>query len=212
MDDDYAGDDQTLLWSKSKSKITGSMMDAVAGIGWKAGNTFTPMVGGFYSRKSLKMKNPIQTASSAGNNETFIAKQTLFSGLIPPPPVLGAVTQTTAPTYTIDIFGPWVGGEMDLKLSNSFHILGELRTLYFWYKAEGKWPLFNYKDDAKGYGFVGSIGIEYPFTPKASMTAKIGGSYLKIDNGKYRQENATLPKFHGLVKNLSVSLGAHIKL
>lgn len=207
MDDDYGGNGRTLLWSQSKSKISGSLMDGFLGLGWRVSVAFTPMIGGFYSQQSLTMTETTQIKSSQANLNTFRSK---YPSLPVPQsvPAVGAKF-SHKPTYKATMFGPWVGGDMNMQISQGLSLVGDLRLMYAFYKAEGKWPTYTYKDTAKGYGAQAALGVGYDATQSLSLNLKIGGRYMVLNRGDVKIGSQVLKNyFRGATsKSVMLSLG-----
>lgn len=215
IDNDYAGKNETLIWSQSQGPIKGSMIDLFIGAGYKMGKVFTPMLGMFYLKKDYEAHDLKQTISNQLNYQTVRTKlgAAVVGGA---PPAVGTTFPGKMAVYSLTFMGPWLGAKVEVDLSKEFTLMGDLKGLYGWYKGKGHWIQANkhFEDIAMGYGATANLGMSYDFTPSFGIVAKVGVTYFKIQRGDVKQPTSTLKNYFIGAKDLAFqgTLGVNLKL
>lgn len=215
IDNDYAGKNETLIWSQSQGPIKGSMIDLFIGAGYEMGKVFTPMLGMFYLKKDYETHDLKQTISSQINYQA--ARTKLGSAVVGgAPPAVGTTFPGKMTVYSLTFMGPWLGAKLEVDVSKEFTLMGDLKGLYGWYKGKGHWILANkrFEDIAMGYGVTANLGMSYDFTPSFGLVVKVGATYFKIKRGDVKQASGTLKDYFIGAKDLAFqgTLGVNLKL
>tara|TARA_B000000565_G_scaffold255597_1_gene236714 strand:+ start:12536 stop:13462 length:927 start_codon:yes stop_codon:yes gene_type:complete len=211
IDRDYGGNNKTLLWSESETKVVGSAMDGSAGASFMDMGGFRALAGGFYLSREYEMKDLVQLQSNLAN---FNALPANVRNSVAPPLAVGATLNGKRGKYNVKIYGPWIGGDMNLEIGSGVKGQGLLKLMYGWYRAKGTWPDHSFKDSSKAYGGEATAGITAQLTQKFNVSADVGIKYFKVKNGslKIAQSNVFDAFRGGSFKSYSVSLGGNVKL
>ncbi|MDY7030391.1 MAG: TonB-dependent receptor [Thermodesulfobacteriota bacterium] len=181
QDSDYDGNDRTLEWSRSNNDSDdGDTKDFSLGMGLRFFHvwdklTLTPLVGYSYHEQNLTVTNGLQTIS------------TRFPA-IPLGPFPGLNS-----TYETQWKGPWVGVDLDYRLTRNFHFAVTLEYHWAEYEAEANWNLRtdlahpkSFEHRADGNGMVISLYFEYAFTKRLSIDTILDFQDWKTETGVHR--------------------------
>ena len=211
IDRDYAGNDKTLQWSESETKVVGSAMDGSVGAALLDMGGFRGLAGGFYLSREYEMKDLVQLQSSVANYNQLPQD---IRNIVAQPLAAGQTISGKRGKYNMKIYGPWIGGDMNLEISNGIKGQGLLKLMYGWYRAKGTWPDHSFKDSSKAYGGEATVGMSAQLTKKFNVSADVGIKYFKIKNGSVKVAETRVADFFrgGSFKSYSVSLGGNVKL
>jgi|AntRauTorcE11897_2_1112592.scaffolds.fasta_scaffold18862_2 hypothetical protein len=207
VDRDYSGSNKTLMWSESQSKVVGSALDGSVGAAFLDVDQFRALAGAFYTSRDYEMRDTKQTVSSQANYNIFPNDGANV-------PAVGTIYSGKRGTYKMKIYGPWVGGDMNLEISSSVKGQGLLKLMYGWFKGNGKWPSHSFRDSSNTYGGEAKVGVTAQLTQTFNMSADIGMKYFKIKRGSAKTNQQTLGDYFrgGTFKSYSAALGGTVKL
>lgn len=206
-DIDYLEDERKNPFSYSKSKADkGELFDLSLGVGIQL-NFFqdilsvTPLLGCALNEQHLRMYH--------GKMEID-----LFD-----PDDEGSPLRGLHNHYRARWFGPWIGLDFKLALTNSFDLFATYESHWVQFNGSGHWNLrTDFKDDFKhighGHGTLFSAGGKYNFCYGMTVGAFFQYQFLKIHNGRdrtYFHDSESSSKLNQ-VKWQSVSLIATLGL
>lgn len=159
-DSDYAGDNRTLEWSRSRNDASaGYTADVSGALGWRfepAGAwSFVPLAGYAWHRQFLRMRNGYQVVS----------KVVTINGVTYQAPPLGPFTGLDS-RYIANWHGPWLGVELDW---HGAAWQARMTGRYEWnrYRGEANWNLrqdlahpLSFLHRARGHGWHFQARVE----------------------------------------------------
>ena len=207
IDRDYAGNDKTLLWSETVGQITGKALDGSLAVALLKEGGFRALVGGIYTKRDYEMRESRQTQSTPANYLILDPANTN------PPGAVGTVYAGKNGTYTFQIYGPWVGGDMKLNVMKDVTIRAMVKAVYGFYRAKGVWPSKSFEDKSKAYGGQGKLGFDLSVIDGMDMFIDLGLKYYKVKRGSVKTKSGTSIDFFrgGVFKSYSASVGGNIK-
>lgn len=192
-DSDYAGNDKTLEFSRSKAKSDkGEVFDFSGGIGYQfhLGDwfclcdtdwTFTPLLGYSYHEQHLRDYDGVQLINSAFNE---------FGEEVPAGP-LGPFPGLHS-NYRAKWRGPWVGFDTCYPISCDWKVFGSFEYHWAHYHGTGHWNLRPdfIKDFTQtsnnGHGYVIDAGTSYDFWCNWSAGLTFSYQWMRSGSGRDR--------------------------
>ncbi len=208
IDRDYSGNNKTLLWSETVGKVVGSAIDGSLGAPLLKESGFRFLAGALFTQRDYEMRDNKQTQANDLNRLAHPLPR-------PAGPVaaVGTVFQGKNGTYKVQIFGPWIGGDMELELAKGIKFNGALKGVYGFYKAKGVWPTYSFQDTSKAYGAHAKLGVTADVYRGIEMFANVGMKYYKIKKGSVKTKSGAIYIDYfrgGTFKSYMASLGGKV--
>jgi len=172
-DSDYAGNNRTLEWSRSRNDAgAGYVADLDGGLGWRwrldRALSLTPMIGYAWHRQSLRMRNGVQV----------VAKAVVIGGVLYRAPPLGPFSGLNS-SYDAEWKGPWVGLDV-LWRSGAWTMRGAARYERADYRGWANWNMrpdlahpVSFRHKARGSGWQLAGSMEHRWSAQWKLTLKI---------------------------------------